>query len=302
MFHGPAGRDLDAHQLRAPLPAGESGPRAVPAGGGEPGGQCGRGDAGFAGEDAAVATQPGAADTVELVVADSGSGVSPDDKEKLFLPYFSTKNRGTGLGLAIVSHIVAEHNGTDPGRRQPACRGAFHGRNPGDRRSRSAAEAAGEAGPRSSAYEAPAYSGGGRRARDPPVLERRAGRRRLHGGDARRAERPAWTRCPGGGFELVLLDIWLPGMDGMEVLARIQEIPFAERPVVVVISGHGSIEAAVKATKLGAFDFLEKPLSIGKSHGGGKERAGPPQLRLENSAARRRHRLALPDHRARACR
>jgi two-component system, NtrC family, nitrogen regulation sensor histidine kinase NtrY len=58
-----------------------------------------------------VGTQPGAAETVELVVADSGCGVSPDDKEKLFLPYFSTKNRGTGLGLAIVSHIVAEHNG-----------------------------------------------------------------------------------------------------------------------------------------------------------------------------------------------
>jgi two-component system, NtrC family, nitrogen regulation response regulator NtrX len=69
---------------------------------------------------------------------------------------------------------------------------------------------------------------------------------------------------PGAGHELVLLDIWLPGMDGMEVLARIQEIPFHERPVVVMISGHGSIEAAVKATKLGAFDFLEKPLSIEK--------------------------------------
>jgi PAS domain S-box-containing protein len=57
-----------------------------------------------------IATQAGAAETVELVIADSGCGVSPDDKEKLFLPYFSTKNRGTGLGLAIVSHIVAEHN------------------------------------------------------------------------------------------------------------------------------------------------------------------------------------------------
>ena len=57
-----------------------------------------------------IATQAGPADTVELVVADSGCGVSSDDKEKLFLPYFSTKNRGTGLGLAIVSHIVAEHN------------------------------------------------------------------------------------------------------------------------------------------------------------------------------------------------
>ncbi len=59
-----------------------------------------------------IATQPGAAETVELVIADSGCGVSPDEKEKLFLPYFSTKNRGTGLGLAIVSHIVAEHNGS----------------------------------------------------------------------------------------------------------------------------------------------------------------------------------------------
>jgi two-component system nitrogen regulation sensor histidine kinase NtrY len=58
-----------------------------------------------------LSTQPGTADTVELVVADSGPGVSADDKEKLFLPYFSTKKRGTGLGLAIVSHIVAEHNG-----------------------------------------------------------------------------------------------------------------------------------------------------------------------------------------------
>jgi two-component system, NtrC family, nitrogen regulation response regulator NtrX len=69
---------------------------------------------------------------------------------------------------------------------------------------------------------------------------------------------------PGAEFELVLLDIWLPGVDGMEVLARIQEIPLGERPLVVVISGHGSIEAAVKATKLGAFDFLEKPLSLEK--------------------------------------
>jgi nitrogen fixation/metabolism regulation signal transduction histidine kinase len=50
-------------------------------------------------------------DLIELVVADTGCGVSAVDKEKLFLPYFSTKERGTGLGLAIVSHIVAEHRG-----------------------------------------------------------------------------------------------------------------------------------------------------------------------------------------------
>ncbi|HUJ23366.1 MAG TPA: ATP-binding protein [Bryobacteraceae bacterium] len=57
-----------------------------------------------------IATRPGAADMVELMVADTGRGVSPEDKEKLFLPYFSTKGRGTGLGLAIVNHILSDHN------------------------------------------------------------------------------------------------------------------------------------------------------------------------------------------------
>ncbi|MBK5293267.1 MAG: sigma-54-dependent Fis family transcriptional regulator, partial [Acidobacteriia bacterium] len=65
-------------------------------------------------------------------------------------------------------------------------------------------------------------------------------------------------------YELVLLDIWLPGIDGLETLARIEEIPAPDRPAVVMISGHASIETAVKATKLGAFDFLEKPLTIQK--------------------------------------
>jgi PAS domain S-box-containing protein len=59
-----------------------------------------------------IRTQPGnTADSVELSVSDSGVGVSAKDKERLFLPYFSTKERGTGLGLAIVSHIVGEHHG-----------------------------------------------------------------------------------------------------------------------------------------------------------------------------------------------
>ncbi len=65
-------------------------------------------------------------------------------------------------------------------------------------------------------------------------------------------------------FDLILLDVWLPGLDGLQTLERVQEIPFDDRPTVVIISGHGSIETAVKATKLGAFDFLEKPLTIEK--------------------------------------
>lgn len=65
-------------------------------------------------------------------------------------------------------------------------------------------------------------------------------------------------------YPLVLLDIWLPGVDGLETLERIQSGDPASRPEVVVISGHGKIETAVRATKLGAFDFLEKPLSLEK--------------------------------------
>jgi two-component system, NtrC family, nitrogen regulation response regulator NtrX len=87
----------------------------------------------------------------------------------------------------------------------------------------------------------------------------------------------------GSAFEVVLLDIWMPGMDGMEVLDRIQEMALPERPVVVVISGHGNIETAVKATKLGAFDFLEKPLSIGKISVVVKNAIDHRRLLLENS-------------------
>ena len=64
-------------------------------------------------------------------------------------------------------------------------------------------------------------------------------------------------------FDAILLDVWLPGMDGIEALKEL-----AERRVdaeVVMISGHGNIETAVRATKLGAFDFVEKPLSLEKT-------------------------------------
>jgi two-component system nitrogen regulation response regulator NtrX len=64
-------------------------------------------------------------------------------------------------------------------------------------------------------------------------------------------------------FDVVLLDVWLPGMDGLDTLQKIREIDNA--PEVIMISGHGTIETAVRATKLGAYDFLEKPLSLDKT-------------------------------------
>jgi UDP-3-O-acyl N-acetylglucosamine deacetylase len=79
------------------------------------------------------------------------------------------------------------------------------------------------------------------------VVEASDGRQAL---DLCRAERP----------ELVLLDVWMPEVDGIELLRMLQSEP--GRPQVIMISGHGNIETAVKATKLGAFDFIEKPFSI----------------------------------------
>jgi len=63
-------------------------------------------------------------------------------------------------------------------------------------------------------------------------------------------------------YDVVLLDIWLPDRDGLETLGEIGRLENTSIPEVVIISGHGTIEAAVRATKLGAYDFLEKPLSL----------------------------------------
>jgi len=82
------------------------------------------------------------------------------------------------------------------------------------------------------------------------------------------------VRCAGSGeeglevldgetFDAVLLDVWLPGIDGLETLSHVRERHVDVE--VVMISGHGTIDTAVRATKLGAFDFVEKPLSLEKT-------------------------------------
>jgi two-component system, NtrC family, nitrogen regulation response regulator NtrX len=72
----------------------------------------------------------------------------------------------------------------------------------------------------------------------------------------------ALARATSGDFDVVLLDVWLPGIDGLQTLSRIQAMQ--RPPAVIMISGHSTIETAVRATKLGAFDFIEKPLSLEK--------------------------------------
>src|SRR5437899_4687391 len=81
-------------------------------------------------------------------------------------------------------------------------------------------------------------------------------------------------------YDVVLLDVWLPGMDGLETLQKIRDLENA--PEVIMISGHGTIETAVRATKLGAYDFLEKPLSIDKTLILVKNAVEAKRLRQEN--------------------
>jgi len=87
-------------------------------------------------------------------------------------------------------------------------------------------------------------------------------------------------------YDLLLLDVWLPQMDGIEVLSRVRALD-PDLPVVV-ISGHGSIETAVKAVRMGARDFVEKPLSLEKTLLVVKNALRQQRLESENRALKER--------------
>ena len=84
--------------------------------------------------------------------------------------------------------------------------------------------------------------------------------------------------------DLVLLDIWMPRMDGMETLRKLKELD--PRLTVIMMSGHGTIETAVRSTKLGAYDFIEKPLSLEKVIITVHNALGVNLLREENASLR----------------
>jgi two-component system nitrogen regulation response regulator NtrX len=99
-------------------------------------------------------------------------------------------------------------------------------------------------------------------------------------GDGQEALRAIQKAAP----DLVILDIWMPGIDGLEILEAIKRL-HAELPVVM-ISGHGTIETAVKATKLGAYDYLEKPLDLEKVQLTVRHALDHRRLEWENRALR----------------
>jgi len=97
----------------------------------------------------------------------------------------------------------------------------------------------------------------------------------------------AMTLLQDAPYDVVLLDIWLPDRDGLDVLADVRRLAQETRPEVVIVSGHGTIEAAVKATKLGAYDFLEKPLSLDRTLIVIKNAVEARRLRAENQEFKR---------------
>ncbi len=92
-------------------------------------------------------------------------------------------------------------------------------------------------------------------------------------------------------YDVMLLDIWLPDRDGLDVLSELRSLETEDKPEVIVISGHATIETAVKATKLGAFDFLEKPLLLERTLIVVKNAIEAKRLRNENLEYKRQ--LAL---------
>jgi two-component system, NtrC family, nitrogen regulation response regulator NtrX len=87
-------------------------------------------------------------------------------------------------------------------------------------------------------------------------------------------------------FDVIVLDVWLPGMDGLATLARLRERQVDAQ--IVIVSGHGNIESAVRAIKMGAFDFVEKPLSLEKTVLVVRNALTQRRLEAENRALRAR--------------
>ena len=89
-----------------------------------------------------------------------------------------------------------------------------------------------------------------------------------------------------GSYDVIVLDVWLPGIDGLLTLQRLRERQIDAQ--VVMISGHGNIESAVRAIKMGAFDFVEKPLSLEKTVLVVRNAVRQRHLEAENRALRAR--------------
>ena len=182
---------------------------------------------------------------IEIRVADTGEGLTPEECERLFTPYYTTKQHGTGLGLAIVQSVVADHGGTIAVESRTGSGATFIITLPRARRMSAKANILivdDEANTLASLSRA----------------FRLAGHEAVVCDNAERALELAQTQP----FDLILSDVVMPRRDGLALLEDLKTAGVTAP--VVMMSGQAHIEMAVRATRLGALDFLEKPLSTEK--------------------------------------
>ena len=206
------------------------------------------------------------ADRVAVAVCDTGPGIAPEHLQSVFEPFWTTRQEGLGLGLPICRSIVEAHGGTIRVERNAERGVTFHFDLPADG---AAERAQAAAAPSETGHEeAGAAAAAGPLVclidDDPAVREALA---RLLVGEG-------WAAIPYASasdflqrqaldaVDCILLDQQMPGMTGMELLQQLAGA--AGVPPVVFLTGHGDLEAGVQAMKLGAMDFLSKPVDVRK--------------------------------------
>ena len=196
-------------------------------------------------------------------VSDNGKGFPSEDRHRLIEPYVTTRAEGTGLGLPIVIKIFEDHGGRRRTARRTAAEDGGHGAKVLMTTAAASAKRAGPGAPAENEQEWIVLM-----ATDILIVDDEDDIREIvsgiladegHGTRLARNSDEALAAIEARRPQLILLDIWLQGsrLDGLQLL----EIVKRQHPnvPVVMISGHGNIETAVSAIKLGAYDFIEKP-------------------------------------------
>ena len=206
------------------------------------------------------------ADRVAVEVCDTGPGIAPEDLQSVFEPFWTTRKEGLGLGLPICRSIVEAHGGTIRVERNPERGVTFHFDLPAD-------GAADGAQPPAAAPETDHEESGAAAAAGPLVCvidDDPAVRAAL----SRLIAAEGWAAIPYASaseflqhqvldaVDCILLDQQMPRMTGMELLRQLADAGGV--PPVVFLTGHGDVEAGVQAMKLGAMDFLSKPVDVRK--------------------------------------